>query len=119
MRTAFCSQGMNYPVTFSPASNAVNLGPDGGFIELPIHPHIWELQSLPPTKLEHEMKTKKIDVPATRRLANRIADMLLANGAGDKGKRLVIELPDGRDGGGWCRDAIIGQVLHAVADENK
>ena len=40
-----------------------------------------------------------------RRLARRIANDLFSDG-----ERLVIELPDKRMGGGWCRAAVIDRV---------
>lgn len=38
--------------------------------------------------------------------AGRIADDLFTNGNNEHGSRLVLELPDGRDGGGWCESAV-------------
>lgn len=39
---------------------------------------------------------------ANRRLAEKIAAELFTNGSGDVAKRLVLELEDGRTGGGWA-----------------
>ena len=50
------------------------------------------------------------------RFAELVADSLMMNDDGDKAKRLVLELPDGRDGGGLCRDAIIGQVRQTIVE---
>lgn len=44
-------------------------------------------------------------------IAAAIADRLMTNGNGDVAIRLVLELPDGRDGGGRCRAAVIKTVL--------
>jgi hypothetical protein len=45
-----------------------------------------------------------------RRLAERIADSLLVNGAAEKAQRLVLEIKPGSDGGGLCRSAIVDRV---------
>jgi hypothetical protein len=45
-----------------------------------------------------------------RRLAEKIADSLLVNGAAEKAQRLVLELKPGSDGGGLCRQAIVDRV---------
>jgi hypothetical protein len=45
-----------------------------------------------------------------RRLAEKIADSLLVNGAAEKAQRLVLELKPGQDGGGLCRGAIVDRV---------
>jgi hypothetical protein len=45
-----------------------------------------------------------------RRLAEKIADSLLVNGAAEKAQRLVIEIKPGVDGGGLCRHAIRDRV---------
>lgn len=42
--------------------------------------------------------------------AERIADALMRNAFGDVAERLILELPDGRDGGGRCRAAIVQEV---------
>lgn len=47
---------------------------------------------------------------ANRLVAEQIAADLFENGAGQHAKRLVIELPDGRDGGGWCEGAVVDRV---------
>lgn len=44
-------------------------------------------------------------------VAARIADYLFTNGAGQKAKRLVLELEEnGMYGGGWCRQAVVNAV---------
>ena len=50
-----------------------------------------------------------------RELAGQIADVLFINGAGEVAERLVLELPGKRDGGGWCRGAIIDQIADKLA----
>jgi len=52
-----------------------------------------------------------------RKLAGKIADELMTNGAGDKAQRLVMELKDGRDAGGWCRNAVI-IVVERILEAN-
>jgi len=44
------------------------------------------------------------------KLSERIAKELMTNGAGEEAQRLVLELPDGRDGGGWCKQSVIDTI---------
>lgn len=44
------------------------------------------------------------------KLADEIVKALFINGAGEEAKRLVLELPDGRDGGGWSQDGAHGAI---------
>lgn len=44
-------------------------------------------------------------------LADQIVEDLFKNRAGQKAKRLVLELEDGRDGGGWGRDPVRDVIL--------
>lgn len=39
-------------------------------------------------------------------LANKIARDIFTNGAKKRANRLVLELPGGRNGGGWCEMAV-------------
>lgn len=39
-------------------------------------------------------------------LATQITDKIFTNGAGDQAKRLVLELENGRNGGGWSKSAM-------------
>jgi len=45
-----------------------------------------------------------------RQVAEQIAADLFTNGDGEKAQRLVSELSDGRDGGGWCESAVVDRV---------
>lgn len=50
-------------------------------------------------------------------LARKITTDLFTNGAGQPGNRLVLELSDKSDGGGWCSKAVfdrIGAMIHAA-----
>jgi hypothetical protein len=49
-------------------------------------------------------------------LADKIADSLFTDGDGQKAERLVLELPNGRNGGGWCRDAVRGVIQAAISE---
>lgn len=49
-------------------------------------------------------------------IAERIRDAIMTNGNGDEAERLVLELPGGRDGGGWGREALAKQI-EAILDE--
>lgn len=46
----------------------------------------------------------------TQSVAREIADDLFRNGGGQVAERLVLELPDGREGGGWCHSAAIDRI---------
>jgi len=48
------------------------------------------------------------------KLAEKIADQLFSNGAGQKAERLVLELPGKRDGGGWCKQAVVDVIVRAM-----
>ena len=53
-----------------------------------------------------------------KQVAESIVDDLMTNGNGDKADRLVLELPDGRDGGGWSRSAAIDRVAKILIELN-
>ena len=55
---------------------------------------------------------------ANTKLAKRIADYLFINGAGQQADRLVLMLPDERDGGGWCKQAAMDQIDRAIREES-
>lgn len=73
----------------------VNIGPEVEFIE-----------ALPGWKL----------VPLVEDSAGKIADRLLTDGGGEKGVRLAIITSNGRELGGWGRDALVKHItaLHAA-----
>lgn len=50
----------------------------------------------------------------TERIASRIADDLLTNGAGERGDRLVITSSEGKDLGGWCWSAVRDRIRSAI-----
>lgn len=43
-------------------------------------------------------------------LAAKIVERLFTNDAGEQAERLVLELPGGKNGGGWARDPAADQV---------
>ncbi len=47
-------------------------------------------------------------------IAKQIADELFENGAGEKATTLVLRLEDGRDGGGWCKQAVIDIIKESL-----
>lgn len=49
-----------------------------------------------------------------QKLAATIADDLFTNGNGDEADHLVLELPNGRNGGGWCKSAVAGRIERAM-----
>lgn len=55
------------------------------------------------------------DVPE-REVAYIIADRLFVNGVGQEAHRLVLELPGKRDGGGWCKQAVVDLITDALIE---
>lgn len=53
----------------------------------------------------------------SKELAKQITDELFTNGIGERAKRLVLELEDGKDGGGWCKEAV-EDVIERILKEN-
>lgn len=53
--------------------------------------------------------------PKLRALAERIARDLFTNGGGERAQRFVLELPDGRNGGGWIEAAAADRIEDALA----
>ncbi len=51
------------------------------------------------------------------KLAEIITESLFTNGAGQKAKRLVLELENGKDGGGLCKEAVVGVIERELADQ--
>jgi len=43
-------------------------------------------------------------------IAIKIANDLFKNGVGDIAKRLILELEDGRNGGGWSHGAVVDRI---------
>lgn len=61
-----------------------------------------------------------MDASRARKLATKISDGLFHDGLGRRAKRLVLELEDGRDGGGWCQSAAMDYIASIlVLDEGK
>ena len=48
------------------------------------------------------------------KLADEIVEYLFVNGIGSKAQRLVLELEDGKDGGGWCKAAVRDVVVRVI-----
>ncbi len=53
---------------------------------------------------------RKVGKMDTNKLAIKIADDLFQNGIGVKANRLVLELEDGSNGGGWSKKAAIDRI---------
>jgi len=49
-----------------------------------------------------------------RQLAELIVSKIMSNGDGRAASRLVLELPSGNNGGGWCRAALIDTVEDTI-----
>lgn len=65
----------------------------------------------------HTHKRTPPPPPSIKSLARKIAADLFTNGAGEHARRLVLELEDGRNGGGWgelpAADRIAGVLARA------
>lgn len=59
-----------------------------------------------PAVLARRISTWLNEEPSPYEVANRIVDELFTNPAGQEASRLVLELIDGRDGGGWVKQSI-------------
>lgn len=55
---------------------------------------------------------------ANRMLAMRIAAELFTNGNGNVAKRLVLELEDGRNGGGWAITAAVDRIEKLIGEHD-
>ncbi len=53
----------------------------------------------------------------TKRAATRIAKVLFRFGKINKAQRLVLEMPDGGNGGGWCFSAVVGEIDQGLQEE--
>lgn len=51
---------------------------------------------------------------SVRKLAEQIAHSLFRNGFGERARRLVLELEDGRDGGGLCVGAVVDRIAEQL-----
>lgn len=51
-----------------------------------------------------------------QRLAIEIANVLFRSD-GENADRLILELPNGRDGSGWCKEAVVDQIIAKLNDE--
>ncbi len=58
-----------------------------------------------------------IDTAEIEAITNAIVDELFTNVFGESAQRLVLELPDKKDGGGWCRDSVSSIVAKHLAGE--
>lgn len=55
--------------------------------------------------------------PEADKLARRITKKLFVNGFGDQATRLVLELENGRDGGGWCEEAVVDVIRDTINEK--
>jgi len=46
--------------------------------------------------------------------AQWIAESLFVNGQGEQADRLVLTSADGKDLGGWCRRAVVDQIMKTL-----
>jgi len=52
-------------------------------------------------------------------LASLISNDLFTNGSGETAERLVLELPQKRDGGGWCKKAVYDVIVKHLTTKSK
>lgn len=48
--------------------------------------------------------------------ATKIAAYLFVNGNGEEGERLVLTDSDGKDLGGWCKEAVLGVIVKQIRE---
>jgi hypothetical protein len=53
------------------------------------------------------------------KLARAIQQALFTNGNEDVARRLVLELADGKDGGGWSAEGAYSAIRDTIANEAK
>ena len=58
----------------------------------------------------HKKACRSPSVGSTRAVAVSIADDLFVNGDGDEAIRLVLDIRMKKDGGGWCKEAVIDLI---------
>ena len=58
-----------------------------------------------------------MEKPRASALADAIVKALFSNGSGDTARRLVIELADGSDGGGWSREGAFWAIMGVLDAE--
>ena len=52
-----------------------------------------------------------------KRAAKRIAKVLFRVGCENESKRLVLEMLDGDNGGGWCFSAVVDEINRGLQEE--
>lgn len=57
--------------------------------------------------------------PEHKKLAKQIAKSLFTNGFGERAQRLVLELPEGKNGGGWAEVAVVDVIAEHLAKQDK
>ena len=71
---------------------------------------------------KHGVESVDMDGPDDRKWnpdkTGQIAERLFTNGAGKKAQRLILELPGGSHGGGWCKQAVM-DVINDILKSNK
>jgi len=55
---------------------------------------------------------------SARTLAKRIAQSLFTNAYHQEAQRLVLEMPNGQDGGGWCKSAATDYIERLLKAQN-
>jgi len=50
-------------------------------------------------------------------MQRKYANALFVNGVGQRAERLILELPDRSDGGGWCENPVISVIESILSDK--
>lgn len=53
-------------------------------------------------------------IKTNKQLAENIADTLMTNGSHERAVRIQLRGPNERDLGGWCRAAMVEQILEKL-----
>ena len=75
------------------------------------HRHLWRQAYEDVQKLRAE---RGISDEEAGRKADQIVTLLFTNAAGQEAKRLVLELEDGRDGGGWGKEPVRDLIIDTL-----
>lgn len=68
-------------------------------------------------KVRVESEQLEGEVESIRKAIELATDRLFTNGVGEHAERLVLTSASGKDLGGWCKKAVVDQLIEAIAPE--
>jgi|GEM_PF-6449918 len=60
------------------------------------------------------IETVKSRMARRNQVAECIVDDIMTNGGNQRGERLMIVLPGGKDGGGWSRESLVARIANML-----